>query len=179
MAEDNRTAKAAVTISAGAAITAALALLTGKSKAAQNGTIPDELLQLVISIAQSADNIDTDMDTLISKLGDAGISVQGYPKNCNGIQSVRVFCTVVGQVYQLPSMDIPDGFPLMLKAWPLNTGLIYIGEDQSAANNPNRVTALNRSETTSIYVTNAKYIWVSGTFAGDSVSLLAEKRKAV
>lgn len=180
MAGENRTAKTAITISTAAAITAALALFTGKAKAAVgNGQIPEELWNLIIAIAKSADNIDADMDTLISKLGEAGITVQGWPENCNAIQTVRIICTVANQAYQLPDMDIPDGFQLLVKAWPLNAGLIYVGEDQSAATNPNRIFALNRSETVGIAIVSGNVAWVSATVAGDSVCLICEKRKAV
>jgi len=167
-----------------ATIAGAIALARIKAAQAQEGggsgivELPQELWNLLISIAQSLDNIDIDTDKVINALEGSSINFQGWPPNADSVQTIRVICPVANRAYQLPDMPIPEGFSLVIAAWPLNVNLIYIGEDQAAATNANRVDALAAGGLRTLAIYNAKLIWVSALAAGDSVTLISEKRKA-
>jgi len=177
---EDRTAKGAMAVSVGSAIAAAVALLR-QSPSASNGAVqlPQELWNLLIAIAASTDGADKDLDAVVQALKSLSVNVKGWPSNTDAIQTTRVICNVANQAVQLPDMPIPDGFSLVIAAWPLNANLIYLGDGQSAATNPNRVDALAAGGLRTLAVSNANIIWVSALAAGDSVTLLSEKRKAV
>lgn len=179
MAGEERAAKVAAAMSTGAAIMAALAWLAGKkAQAAPPGyELPDEFWNLLIAIAGSTDSIDTDLDTLIDQIKKLSLDVQGWPPHARTIQSVRVVCVAAATPYHLPDFAIPDGMSLCIKSWPFNGNLIYIGEDQGAATNINRIHALAASEQVFYYIENANAIWISAVAAGDSVTITSEKRE--
>ena len=179
MAEKDQASKAAVVVSVGAAITAAYALLK-RTKAAPGGVLqlPEELWNLIIAIASSVDSVDTDLDQVISAINSLALTAgQGWPSNTDSIQTFRVICVAANTAYPLPDMAIPDGFSLVVAAWPLNANLIFISDTPSGATNPNSIDALAAGGLRTLSVQNAKCIWVSAVAAGDSVTLLSEKRR--
>ena len=99
--------------------------------------------------------------------------------NADGIQTRTVVINQANRPIQLPSMDIPDGFPVVVKAWPNppNTGRIYVAESKAYCLDINYVTPLRPGEFVSYYVKNASSIWISGTVAGDRVTITSEKNQ--
>jgi len=183
MAERDKASDAAVAVSIGAAIAAAYALLQKRVNAApgQVVALDDATMNLLLAIAQASGNIDSNtlsaldkLQEIIDKLSAGG--AQGWPPNTDSIQTIRVICAAANRAYRLPDMVIPDGFAVVIAAWPLNANLIYIGGDQSAATNPNSVDAIAAGGLRTFAVQNAKCIWISALAAGDSVTLAAEKR---
>lgn len=174
-----RAAKVAVGMSTAAAIAAALAWVNSRrAQAAPGGegfVLPEELVNLIAAIAASADGVDDNTQQIIEEIAKLSIDVQGFPDNVTKIQTVRVVCTIAARAYQLPDLDVPNGMRLLISAWPLNVNLIYVGEDQSAATNANRVYALAAGANIGYQVKNAREIWVSAVVAGNSVSVTCEK----
>ena len=185
MGGEGRSAKVAVGMSTAAAIAAALAWIKSSSAQAapenrgglnmSNFKLPEEFVNLIAAIAASADGIDENTLQLIKEIAKISIDVQGFPNNVKRIQTVRVVCTVAARAYQLPDITIPNGMQLTIKAWPLNGNLIYVGEDQAAAININRIHALAASEQVFYFVKSAKTIWVSAVVPGESVTITSEK----
>jgi hypothetical protein len=105
---------------------------------------------------------------------------QGWPENTEFITATRLQVpAAVGGIVpatQLPDVPVPDGMALLLKAGPLNTGIVFIGESQAAANNVNQSWPLGASEMVWYYVKNAINIWFSGTVPGDFLYLTVERR---
>ena len=177
----NQSSRVAATMSTGAAIMAALAWLkSGKAEAAPPGTIPEELMQLVIAIAGSAQKVDENTLAIISAIESLALKGGlGWPPNAPGIQTVRVICALAATAYQLPDMAIPSGMQLTIKAWPLNGNLIFVAENQSAATNMNRIHALAASEQVFYQVQNANSIYVAAVVATESVTITSEKGQVV
>lgn len=187
MAErDNRAAKAAVGISAGAAVIAALALLTRQAKAAPPGEegeaaqLPQELWNLIIAIAESADDVDAGIKDVVDKLSQLAINVQGFPPNARSMTAVRVACLVVAQPYQFPTLLVPDGMSLHLLAWPLNppASLISVGSSAAECSNINQSYPLVPGGTVDYFVQNADTLWVSANIVPAWVVATAEQRRA-
>lgn len=176
MGED-RTAKVAVGISTAAAIAAALAWLkSGKAEAAPPAGIPEELMNLVIAIAQSLESVDADLDDAITAI--KGITLEGglgWPRNANSITSLRVAIPVIG--IQLPYLAVPSGMTLFIKAWPLNPGWLQIGASIAECTNVNQSFPLLPNETVWYQVENADQIYIAGTAAGCFACLTVEQRK--
>jgi len=183
--KDNRAAKAALGISAGAAIVSALAFLQKQAKAAPPGEgvtfeIPEELWNLVMAIALSGENIDADIKDLAQKLSDLAINVQGFPPNAESIASYRFECAVATQPYQLPDLAVPDGFPLHLLAWPFNPpgGLIFVGRSAAEASNPNQAYPMVPVATKDYFIQNASGLYVSATVVPAWIVVTAEQRRS-
>lgn len=79
---------------------------------------------------------------------------------------------------QLPSITVPDGFSLMIRANILNTGQVYVAISQANATNaaiPGNRNTLNAGDTLRLYVTNANLVYVAGSAASQNVDLLVEQ----
>lgn len=175
MAEEDRTAKGAVVVSTAAAIAAGLAWLkSGKAKAAPPFTIPEELMNLVIAIAQSMGNVDADLDNVISAIESLGKGL-GWPSNANAITSLRVAIPVTG--VQLPYIAIPSGMSLVISAWPLNPGWLQIGGSIAECTNINQSFPRLPNELVGYQVENADQIYIAATVAGCFACLTVEQRK--
>lgn len=173
MPSDN--AKLAAGMSTAAAIAAVIAMLrSGKAEAAP-GEIPEELWNLIIAIAASADAIDKDLDEVIEALSKG--AGQGWPPNTNAITAIRVPLGAANVGVQMPFMLVPDGMTLFIKAWALNPGWLQVGGSRAESQNINSSFPLLPSETVWYHVQNADSVWVSPTVAGCFVVLTVEHRK--
>ncbi len=177
MAERNdRTAKVAVGVSAAAAIAAAVAL-SRKSGADGGATqLPQELWDLVIAMAGSLENVDTDLDEVISAIKALSLGGGlGWPLNTNSIAALRVVIPVTG--IQLPYIAVPSGMSLVIKAWALNPGWLQVGASLAACVNINQSFPLLPNELVGYQVGNADEIWIAATVPGRFACLTAEFRK--
>ena len=176
MAED-RHAKGAAVMSTAAAIAAVLALLKSRKVGAEPGefTLPDEFLQLIAAIAASSDTIDTNVQKIIEELCTLAIAVQGWPANTDSLTALRVAVAVTGT--RLPSITIPSGLAMVLKAWALNPGWLQIGASVAECANVNQSFPLLPNEVVAYQVQNADQIYVAATAAGCFVCLTVEQRR--
>jgi len=162
---ENKGARVAGTISVGAAILAALAYINSKKAEAKppGGEIvlPDEFMQLIIAIAASSDIIESDVKKIIDELTKLAIDVQGWPANANSITGLRVAITPATGI-QLPSIIVPSGMALVIKAWALNPAWLFVAPSVGEAGNINQSYPLLPSETVSYFVQNADEIYISG-----------------
>lgn len=184
--QDNRAAKAAVGISAGAAIVAALAFLQKGAAAAPGedggGTVdlPNELWQLLIAIAQSGGNIETALADVAKELSKLSLNVQGYPPNAEGIASYRFECAIANQAYGLPDLEVPDGFPLTLLAWNLNPpgSYVLVGRSAAEATNINQGYPMFPGATKDYFIKNASSLFVSAPVVPSFIVVTAERRRS-
>ncbi len=161
--------KVAATMSTVAAIAAALAW--GKTaEAAKPGQIPPALMDLIMAMAQNL----ADIEEAIRGLS---ISTQGWVPNASGIRSTRVVCPTALQGYNLPDISVPEDMQLLIKGWPANFGLIYVGESLGTAGNINQIWPLLPNENVGYRITNANLIWVSAVLANDSAVCTVEQRR--
>jgi hypothetical protein len=137
--------------------------------------LPDEFVQLIIAIAASSNKIDDDIQQVIQELSTLAINVQGWPQNTESLTSLRVAILVTGT--QLPSITIPSGMSLVIKAWALNPGWLQIGASLAECANVNQSFPLIPSEIVGYQVQNADQIYIAATAAGCFACLTVEQRK--
>jgi hypothetical protein len=187
MAEEktSNAGKAAAVLGAGGLIAGALALIQGrKAQAASEGEIPSEIaldeaaMNLLLAMAQSAESIDTDLDSLLAAVnsiaGKLGITALENPPE---IAAWTVYAPVVGTAIQLPDRRVPYDMNLVIKAIPTNLGLIYVGNSRADATNLNSSYWLIGNEAIEYKILNAKQLWISATRAGEGVICTVEQRK--
>ena len=170
MAYEDNSAKVAAGASTIAAIAAALAYL--KIKKPGEFIIPDEVVQLIVALAASSEEIRTGVKTIIEKLGAGG---QGWPANTDAITSLRVAVAVTGT--QLPFIAIPSGLTLVIKAWSLNPGWLQVGATLGECTNVNQSFPLLPNEVVTYQIENADKIYVGATAAGCFACLTVEQRR--
>jgi len=170
MAYEDNSAKVAAGASTIAAIAAALAYL--KIKKPGEFIIPDEVVQLIVALAASSEEIRTGVKTIIEKLGAGG---QGWPANTDAITSLRVAVAVTGT--QLPFIAIPSGLTLVIKAWSLNPGWLQVGATPAECINVNQSFPLLPNEVVTYQIENADKIYVGATAAGCFACLTVEQRR--
>lgn len=174
MSED-RSSKVAAGMSTAAAIMAALAWLKS-GKAAPPGVIPEELMQLVIAIAASADDVDQNTLAIIAAIKALALEgALGWPPNTDAITSLRVAIPVAG--IQLPFIAVPSGMSLVIKAWSLNPGWLQVGATQAECMNVNQSFPLLPNEVVGYQVENADRIYIAATAAGCFACLTVEQRR--
>lgn len=100
----------------------------------------------------------------------------GYPPNANGIKITTATLTSLTEPTQLPSISIPEGFKLIIKASPLNTGTIYVLDNSAGSGNLNVSYPLIPGDVLGMAINNANLIYISGTVVGDSVICAVEQR---
>jgi hypothetical protein len=165
MADENNDAKVAAGFSVAAAIGAALAWLNTRKVAAGEAVIPAEVIQLLVAIAASSDSIDGNVQEILLALGVGGGGggggiTQGWPPNCDSVTGLRVSIFPATGV-QLPSILIPSGMALVIKAWVLNPAWLFVGPSIGEVSNMNQSFPLLPSETVSYFVENADQIYIS------------------
>ena len=160
MAQDND-AKAAAGFSAAAAIAAALALLRKPVAGAQT-VIPEEVIQLLIALAASSEDLVAKTQEILEALGQGG---QGWPANTDSITGLRVAINPAAGV-QLPDIAVPSGMALVIKAWALNPAWLWVAPTPGEAGNINQAFYLMPSEVVTYQVENASQIYIAGMTAG-------------
>jgi len=176
MAQQNRDSKAAVGLSAAATIAAVAAWLNSRKQVAA-GEIPDEVIQLIMAIAASSNNIEGGIQQLITELSNLGINVQGWPPNVRRIRTFTIVCAVAGQPYRGSPMAIPSGRSLVVKANALNAvgSLIYVATAAAECTNPNSSYPLVPNEPIGYAVQNAEDVYVCSNVAGSTAIFSAEQ----
>jgi len=74
-----------------------------------------------------------------------------------------------GTAEQLPSQAIPNGFTLFGRAFPGNTGTVYIGKSKANAENTDVGSPLEPGAYFTLALTNADEVWVNSVTTGDGI----------
>jgi hypothetical protein len=159
---ENENAKVVAAGFAGTAIGAAIAWLNQKKAAAGEPVIPDEVVQLLIAIAAASEDTKQTVVKILAALGAGG---QGWPANTDSITGLRVAINPAAGM-QLPSIVIPSGMALVIKAWALNPAWLFVGPSLGEAGNINQSFPLLPSEVVTYQVENADQIYIAGLTAG-------------
>jgi hypothetical protein len=173
------TSKVTLGMSTAAAITSVLALLKNNAQAAQDGTIPDEMLQLLVAMAQTNDAIYQSLTGIKDSIDNLSLTGgQGWPPNANSARSTTVLCVAANTAYQCPDLIVPDGMSLAIKSSPANAvgSIVYVARTPAECTNPNSAWPLALNEAITYQITNAKLLWVSSPIAGSIAVITAEQR---
>lgn len=175
MGKADKEANVAAGMGIGAAITGFLVWLRSRIAPAIPGqlVIPDELAELLAATAAAIDRIDKNIASL-------QVSVQGWPPSTKRIRSFTLTCLVANVAYQGPSMLIPDGMHLLLKASPWNgaAAVIQVATSPAECLNVNSSHPLILNEPVSFAIEDAQNIFISTNLAGSQVIFSAEERSA-
>ncbi len=102
--------------------------------------------------------------------------MKGYAPNMPSGITGRVTISQLNHAYQLPAISIPDDYYLILKAWPGNTGLIYVGFSAVGVTNQlEQAYSLIPNEFIGYRVQVASVLYVGGNFINDSVTYTVEQ----
>ena len=175
--QSSSASKLAAGMSTTAAIMAALAYLkSGKAEAAEG--IPTELMELVIAIASSADNVDENTLAIIAAIANLKVGGIGWPANTDGTRTFSIQCAAVATPYQVSDMEIPDGMALAIKSSPANAlaSVILVARTPAECLNPNSSWPLILNESMTYKVKNANAFYVSANVPGSIAIFSAEQR---
>jgi hypothetical protein len=176
MASQNDHAKVAAGASITAAIAAAMAWLNSRKVAAGESIIPEEVVQLIVALAASSEEIKAGIQTIIQQLASGGGGGgAGWPANTDSLTALRVAVAVAGT--QMPFIAVPSGLALVVKAWTLNPGWLQVGASQAECTQLNQSFPLLPNEVVTYQVQNANQIYIAGTVAGCFACLTVEQRR--
>lgn len=166
----NDDAKVAAVGSVGALVAAIWAGLKSGKVAA--GELPKEVIELLLAIAASSDEIRKTVHDILATLGQGG---QGWPSNANAVTAVRVLVAIAGT--QMPFIAIPSGMTLVIKAYALNPGWLQVGATQGESTQVNQSFPLLPNEVVTYQIENADQLWIAGSVAGCYACLTVEQRR--
>lgn len=182
---EQRKADGMITVAAGmstaAAIAAGLALLAAmkRAEAAPPGEVPEipqELVQLIIAIAASADAVDDNTRAIIAAIKALSFEgALGWPPNVNSGTALRIAIATTGT--RMPYIAVPSGMALVIKAWPLNPGWLQVGFSLAECTNVNQSYPLLPNESVGYFIQNADEVYIAATVAGCFACLTVEQRK--
>lgn len=161
MANTDRQGAAALAISVPTALALALSYLKGQKNG--EAVFPDEVVQLICAIAATSEEIKTSVQAILDALptdGNGGIIQGGWPPNANSITALRVAINPANGV-QMPSIYIPSGMTLAIKAWALNAAWLWVGASIAEARNINQAFPLLPNEIVTYQVENADQIYIA------------------
>lgn len=181
MAEDKK-ANTALVAGASGLVGAALAILASRRAEAAppigEVTLDEATMLLLQSIAQSGDNIDFNtaetVEAIKALAAALGVSIL---KNPNQIVCFRVLVPVVGTPIQFPGYPVPFNHDLVIKAQPANLGIMYIGNSEADARNPNSSWWLLANEAIEYKIENSEQLWVNASRANEGVLCTVEQRR--
>lgn len=97
-----------------------------------------------------------------------------YNKTSLTIQSLQnVSLPAVGQ--QLPSINISNGFALVIRATQGNVGSVYVATSAANLNIATTRATLLAGDSLTLHITNANLIWVAGSIINQNVDLIVEQ----
>lgn len=178
--------RAGLVLASTTAIAATIAALSSRSvKAAPSGEIvslDETTMNLLIAIAHdigvSTDALLAELRNIISAVNNISLGGGlGIAPNTESATSTRVVIAALATPVQLPDIPVPDQFTMLIKAWYMNAGIIFVAESALAANGPNSVWPLVPNEFVGYRTQNANAFWITGNAVGDSVVVTVEQRR--
>ena len=95
--------------------------------------------------------------------------------NLPGLRARTVTCTVSGTPVQGPTLAVPEGIEVVVKAAAGNTGTVTVAESSANALNSDADNfPLEPGTALTIQVQNTSMLWFDSTVSGDTVRLVFE-----
>lgn len=102
------------------------------------------------------------------------VSGGGVPANRATFASNQKTVTTPGTAVQLQSQAVPDGFTILLRVLPTNTGIIWVGPDAATAQDHTKATPLNLGDLLTLALNNTNEIWIDADVATEGASWTVE-----
>jgi len=164
-------------LGAGAAIAAAIALSRNSPAAASSsngGHIDAGIKTLLEAIAEGQNAMLQAITGIEAVPGQVTI---GIVPNTEEIACGRAQVAALNTSYNCPDLEVPDDMAIVLKAWPANGGIIFIGNTSPEARNLMSVYPLIANESIAYRIKNLNEIYFSGNGVGDWLCWTVEHRK--
>lgn len=91
------------------------------------------------------------------------------------VQSLQGIALPAAGGTQLPSITVPNGFALVIRATPGNAGNVYYATSSANTNVATTRGTLAAGDSVSLYISNANLVWVAGSVAGQNVDITVEQ----
>jgi hypothetical protein len=164
MAYEHDHAKAAAFGSFAATIAAVAAWLNSRKVAGGDFVLPPEVIQLLIAWAATTDDIKALVTDILNATSGGGGGA-GWPPNADSITSLRVAITPATGV-QLPSIVIPSGMAVVIKAYALNPAWLWVGASEAECGQVNQAFPLLPNETVSYQIEDANQVYIAAMTPG-------------
>lgn len=169
-------AKVAAAMSTLGLAVAAIDLFKKPVAAAAGGEFPPEVLQLLQAIAYGMEASIAQLNDILDAINGLGLQVQGYPPNCDYVTTVRINCQAINQSYPVPSLVVPDGFSVLVKAWPGNAVGAFIFVITNPAPNQSMAYPLVFNEAVRLSIKDTGKIHLFTNVAGSQATVTVEQR---
>ena len=82
--------------------------------------------------------------------------------------------TAAGTAEQLPDVTVPNGFSLVVRAKPGNTGNVFYGNSKANAEDVTKRLTFSAGNGVTLRVTNTNLVWVDAALPGEGVEYWVE-----
>jgi len=160
----------------GAVMSTIAAFRSHAVEAGEGFTLDQETKELLAMIAEANASMLLGVADILVALQALQINVQGFPPNADYVVTTRIVCTLPNQSYPVPELEVPEGFTLLIKAWPLNAvgSLVYVAT--SPAPQAQMAWPLIPNESLPYGIKNTSKLWVFSNIAGSQAVMTVEQR---
>jgi len=141
-----------------------------------------DILTALTDMTKKIEDIYKDMakktDDIYEKIENIDSALDLRFTNPNSWQHDHKTVTTPGTPVKLPGIVIPNGYALVVRAMPTNSGNIYLGNSKENAQDTSKRITLAPDESTKLEVDKASVIWIDADNAGEGVEIWSEKREA-
>ncbi len=139
-------------------------------------TLDAETKEMLATIAEANASMLLGLSDILEALSALEVNVQGFPPNADFVVTTRVVCTLANKTYPVPELEVPEGFQVLIKAWPLNAvgSLVYVATNPA----PQQQMAwpLIPNESLPYGIKNTNKLWVFSNIAGSQAVVTVEQR---
>ena len=86
----------------------------------------------------------------------------------------HVYVTTPGTAVQLPSLAIPPGFDLVIRAFTTNTGNVYIGNAKASASLDTKRVTLSAGEAAKLKISDSSLVHVDAAVPDEGIEFFVE-----
>jgi hypothetical protein len=109
-------------------------------------------------------------------LSTSGGGTGGSPvPNRSSFTTAQKDVTTAGTGEQLPSIAIPNGFAVVIKAKDTNGGRIQVGNSKANSESTSVSFSLGSNEFVRLFITNTNLVWIDSTADGEGVEIIVEQ----
>lgn len=129
------------------------------------------IITIIQSIQEQNERLESALSQVVGLMGAGGVQLDNPATFGTG----NVVCGAAGQSYQIPKKLVPYDKELVVKAWPTNTGNIYIANNEVDAVIVTAAYPLLPNEAVGLKVHWSDVVWLSAQVAGEGASFIVEQ----
>jgi hypothetical protein len=133
--------------------------------------IPPELLSAIAVLVANSDTTVQQLSEILTTLG-----ISGVGQNPDEMFVFTIFPPIINVAVQFPEQLVGYDKDLVIRAYPVNAGNMYVGNTAAEAMNPNSSWLLQPNDIVGWKIHNTKQLWASCTVVGDGIMVTGERR---